>query len=235
LTNNQQLTTDNQQPNFNYTGLHTNPTGLHPEEIGAGGTIWLGRHGEVHNPGAILYGRLPGFRLGNEGLKQTTETARFLANQPLAAAYSSPLLRARQTAQVYLKYHPTLKLHTSSLLLEVRTQHQGKLLSELGDFNLYEPKFAAEDEELEDVLFRVLQFFKKALKSHPRQHILAVSHGDPVIVTHAHFVGLPINLASIRKPNLYPQTASVTRYDFPPEGFTNDIARVRVSYHHAPY
>ena len=30
-------------------------------------TVHLLRHGEVHNPGGVLYGRLPGFRLSTAG------------------------------------------------------------------------------------------------------------------------------------------------------------------------
>jgi probable phosphoglycerate mutase len=220
---------------FNFTGLHTEPQGLSASEIGAGGTIWLARHGEVYNPKAIFYGRMPRFGLSQTGRQEADTTGKFLSGFPLAAVYSSPLLRARQTAQIIGSYHPHLKVRIDKLLLEVKTGYQGRLQADLGDYNFYEPPFSPEDEMLDDVLARVLAFFRKALKTHPGKHLLAVSHGDPVVVTHAYYVGLPIRLASMRRPNLYPQHASVTRYDFPPEGFTEDISRVRVSYFHPPF
>jgi broad specificity phosphatase PhoE len=40
-------------------------------------TIHLLRHGEVHNPTKVLYGRLPGFRLSERGLEQAEVAARF--------------------------------------------------------------------------------------------------------------------------------------------------------------
>ena len=71
-------------------------------------TIWLARHGEVHNPGGLLYGRLPRMRLSPLGQRQAEALADFLAPRPLQAIYSSPMLRARKTAAVILTRHPEL-------------------------------------------------------------------------------------------------------------------------------
>jgi broad specificity phosphatase PhoE len=61
-------------------------------------TIHLVRHGEVHNPTKVLYGRLPGFRLSDRGLAQAEVAAAYLAGRDVGAVISSPLERARQTA-----------------------------------------------------------------------------------------------------------------------------------------
>jgi len=61
-------------------------------------TGWLARHGEVHNPSRVLYGRLPRMQLSPEGRRQAQALADFLGPRPLAAIYSSPMLRARRTA-----------------------------------------------------------------------------------------------------------------------------------------
>src|SRR5262245_14410990 len=71
-------------------------------------TIWLARHGEVHNPGEVLYGRMPRMRLTPEGHRQAEALADFLAARPLAAVYSSPMLRARRTAAAVLARQPGL-------------------------------------------------------------------------------------------------------------------------------
>ena len=54
-------------------------------------TIHLMRHGEVHNPHAVLYGRLPGYRLSERGLAMAHMVADHLAGaeRPLVAT-SSP-------------------------------------------------------------------------------------------------------------------------------------------------
>jgi broad specificity phosphatase PhoE len=220
---------------YNYTGLHIEPSALGPGEAGAGGTLWMARHADVHNPSQILYGRMPRYRLSKTGQEQAAQLAEFLASQPLAALYSSPLLRTRQTAAAIAARHPGLKVQTNRLLLEVRTGYEGVPLSQVGDFNFYEPLADPSDETLEAVNERLLKFVKRVVNRHKGKSIAVVSHGDPVVILHAYFTGLPLRLASLRNPNFYPERASVTRYDFPPEGFTTDINRVRVSYFQPPF
>ena len=38
-------------------------------------TVHMLRHGEVHNPTMVLYGRLPGFRLSEDGLQMARDAA----------------------------------------------------------------------------------------------------------------------------------------------------------------
>jgi broad specificity phosphatase PhoE len=61
-------------------------------------TVHLLRHGEVDNPGRILYGRLPGFGLSDLGMAQAKLAAEFLAARKIGYLVCSPLERARQTA-----------------------------------------------------------------------------------------------------------------------------------------
>ena len=49
------------------------------------------RHGEVHNPAGILYGRLPGFGLSNTGRDQAELVAKALADADLAVVVASLL------------------------------------------------------------------------------------------------------------------------------------------------
>ncbi len=216
---------------YNFVGLHKEAEDLDSSEVGKGGTIWLARHADVHNPQKVLYGRLPRFRLSELGLTQADKLGRFLANEPLKALYCSPLLRTRQTAAAIAAYHPGLKAQRHPLLLEVRTGYQGVPLAEVGDFNFYEPMYHPDDETLEQINERLLKFLKQILNRHKGESIALVSHGDPVVITHAYYTEMPLRLASLRNPNFYPERASVTRYDFPPEGFTENPRRVRVSYY----
>lgn len=217
------------------TGLHKAAIGLKPEEIGLGGSLFLCRHAEVDNPHQILYGRLPRFGLTRFGHGQASEMAGFLAAQDLSAIYVSPLLRARQTARAIQARFPNLKLQTDRDLLEVDTSYDGRPLSEIGDFNFYEPLAHPDDETIEMVLDRVVRFVRRSMTRHKGRKIAAVSHGDVVVILHAFYFGFPMQLSSLRAPNFYPERASVTRYDFPPEGFTLDAERVQISYFHAPF
>jgi broad specificity phosphatase PhoE len=61
-------------------------------------TVHLLRHGEVHNPGKVLYGRLPGFRLSIDGEAMAGKAAAWFLGKDVTHLVSSPLERAQQTA-----------------------------------------------------------------------------------------------------------------------------------------
>ena len=67
--------------------------------------VHLVRHGEVHNPEKILYGRLPGYRLSELGMSMAERAGEFLSDRDIALVRSSPLLRARQTAEPIARHH----------------------------------------------------------------------------------------------------------------------------------
>jgi broad specificity phosphatase PhoE len=62
-------------------------------------TVHFLRHGEVFNPDKILYGRLPGFRLSEAGVKMAQVAAEHLAGHDVTYLVSSPLQRAQETAK----------------------------------------------------------------------------------------------------------------------------------------
>jgi broad specificity phosphatase PhoE len=61
--------------------------------------VHLLRHGEVHNPSHVIYGRLPGFHLSEDGRMMAKAAAGFFAGRDVTALFSSPLDRARETAE----------------------------------------------------------------------------------------------------------------------------------------
>ena len=66
--------------------------------------VHLVRHGEVHNPNGVLYGRLPNFGLSERGHEMARMTADWFAQRRADGAavgrlVTSPLLRARQTSE----------------------------------------------------------------------------------------------------------------------------------------
>ena len=86
----------------------------------------------MHNPNNVLYARLPRIGLTPEGRRQARALAETLRSRPLAAIYSSPMLRARRTAEAVLATHPELdRVRVDSDLLEVRTAWQGEPLEAL--------------------------------------------------------------------------------------------------------
>jgi len=61
--------------------------------------ILLVRHGETPTTGTVLPGRAPGLHLYERGRAQADAAAGRLAGLPVEAVYSSPLERARETAE----------------------------------------------------------------------------------------------------------------------------------------
>jgi broad specificity phosphatase PhoE len=61
--------------------------------------VHLMRHGEVHNPTGVLYGRLPDFHLSDLGRKMADRVAEHVAGSDIVHLVSSPLDRARETMQ----------------------------------------------------------------------------------------------------------------------------------------
>src|ERR1700761_8751760 len=61
--------------------------------------VHLLRHGGVHNPEHVLYGRLPGYHLSASGRLMAAAAADYFDGRPVAALFASPLERAQETAQ----------------------------------------------------------------------------------------------------------------------------------------
>lgn len=72
--------------------------GSAPPAAGTRTVVHVLRHGEVDNPLAVLYGRLPGYHLSPAGRQMADRAARALAGRDVTVVVSSPLERARETA-----------------------------------------------------------------------------------------------------------------------------------------
>jgi len=181
-----------------------------------GTTIWLARHGEVHNPSNLLYGRLPRMGLSPEGRRQAQALNAFLAERPLAAIYSSPMLRARRTAEVILASHPDLvRLHIDSDLNEIRTGWQGEPLAALEriQWDFYTNPRSPEDEGLEAIYTRMRRWLDRVLRRHPESEVVGVSHGDPILILVGALRGLPLEGRRLF-PTPYIPTGTVYRLEF---------------------
>jgi broad specificity phosphatase PhoE len=67
--------------------------------------VHLLRHGEVHNPEGVLYGRLPGYQLSERGQQMALRAAEALSGHDIAVVTASPLERAQQTAAPIAAVH----------------------------------------------------------------------------------------------------------------------------------
>ena len=100
--------------------------------------VHLLRHGEVHNPEKVLYGRLPGYFLSDLGKEMADRAAEVLKHRDVAAVISSPLERAAQTATPIAAAHG-LEIATDPNLIEAANIFQGQRVA-VGDGALRDPK-----------------------------------------------------------------------------------------------
>jgi broad specificity phosphatase PhoE len=188
-------------------------------------TIWLARHGEVHNPSKLLYGRLPRIGLTHEGRRQAQALATFLRPRPLAAIYSSPMLRARRTAEAVLTPRPEpQRVRIDSDLHEVRTGWEGEPLESLQqiDWDFYSHPRHAEDESLPTIQERMMRWLKRVLRRHSGTEVLGVSHGDPILILVGTLSGLPLDPRHIF-PRPYIETGVLYRLRFDASGACQDL------------
>jgi probable phosphoglycerate mutase len=177
----------------------------------------LARHGEAHNPRNILYGRLPRIGLTAEGRRQARAIAGILQDRPLAAIYSSPMLRARRTADAVLAVHPELeRVHMDSDLLEVRTAWEGEPLESLERINwdFYTNPRHSDDESLRAIHDRMLRWLRRMLRRHAGGEVLGVSHGDPILILVGTLSDLPLDPQGIfPRPYIEPGVLYRMRFD----------------------
>ena len=100
--------------------------------------VHLLRHGEVHNPDGILYGRLPGFGLSERGEQQAKLVAEFLADRDITYLVASPLKRAQQTAAP-IGSALRLEVDTDDALIEAANRFEGMQVA-VGDGALRSPR-----------------------------------------------------------------------------------------------
>ncbi|GAA1881195.1 histidine phosphatase family protein [Streptantibioticus ferralitis] len=99
--------------------------------------VHLMRHGEVHNPEGVLYGRLPGYHLSELGRKMADRVAEHLADRDIRYVVASPLERAQETAAPIAAAHE-LAVATDERLIEADNVFQGKTFG-VGDGALKKP------------------------------------------------------------------------------------------------
>lgn len=97
------------------------------------------RHGEVHNPDGLLYGRLPGYRLSQRGRDQARAVAFHLAERDVTHLASSPLERAQETAAA-IGAARQLEVITDERLIEAANSFEGMRIA-VGDGALRHPRF----------------------------------------------------------------------------------------------
>lgn len=160
------------------------------------------RHGENDWVGTDrLAGRTEGVHLNEKGHQQAAEIAGLLAEQPIAAVYSSPLVRCVETAEP-LAQKLGLDVITEPGVLEVDYgEWRGGKLKELSKtpewqrVQHYPSTFRFPGgETLREVQSRAVATLDHLRTIHADQVVAIFSHGDVIRTTLAHYIGVPLDL-----------------------------------------
>jgi broad specificity phosphatase PhoE len=155
--------------------------------------VYLLRHGAYKNPKHILPVRLPGFHLSQQGVEAVKRVAQTFLNKHIVAVYTSPLERARETAETVGKIL-NLPVSIDERLIEIRSPAQGKpenLLKIMEGWKMYESDWYTKGggETIEDIAARMHDFMKEKIIKHRGRTFIAVSHGDPIMIVRAKYEG----------------------------------------------
>jgi broad specificity phosphatase PhoE len=151
--------------------------------------VHLLRHGEVHNPNHVLYGRLPGYHLSANGRMMADAAADYFDGRPVAAVFASPLERAQETAQP-VAAGLGLEIVTDDRLIESGNVLEGKSVSlaslAVNPANwkyLWNPFRPSWGEPYTEVVARVRQVVDRARDAARGQEAVCVSHQLPIWVS----------------------------------------------------
>ena len=154
------------------------------------GQIIFLRHGQAtNNTERVLAGRTEGIPLTETGKKQAQHTAELLEHMNVSKIYSSPIERAKHTAEIVGK-HNSLDVSIDDRLIEL---DMGKFTGMAYDdiFNSHGNVFMKfYNGELEiahngvetftDVKKRVLGIVDHVIEKHPDENVVLVTHMDPI-------------------------------------------------------
>ncbi len=158
--------------------------------------VHLLRHGHVHNPDKVLYGRLPEFRLSETGQAMAQAVADDLVKvgTKVGRVVASPLLRAQQTAEPIASTFG-LTITTDARLIEALNDYEGKpLQSGAADFihprnwwrlrNPWRPSWGEPYIEQRDRMWAAI---RDAANANPDSDTVMVSHQLPIWVARLAF------------------------------------------------
>ncbi|MFN8125428.1 MAG: histidine phosphatase family protein [Candidatus Nanopelagicales bacterium] len=149
--------------------------------------VHLLRHGEVHNPDGVLYGRLPDFHLSDLGRRMADQVAEATADRDITVVIASPLDRAQETAAPAAGLRG-LPVGTDPDLIEAGNLFEGQQVG-VGDGvlrsprmwrHLYNPFKPSWGEPYTEIAARMRLAVQRAREQARGHEALLVSHQLPI-------------------------------------------------------
>ncbi len=154
------------------------------------GSIIFLRHGQAkNNTERILAGRTPGVPLTEEGVDQSEKAAKFLEDMNISAIYSSPIERAKNTAEIVGK-HNSIDIRIDERLIELDMgkftgMPYDKIFSSHGNvfMKFYNGELEIAHNGVEtfvEVKKRIQEMVDHVIENHPDENVVLVTHMDPI-------------------------------------------------------
>ena len=148
------------------------------------------RHAQAeNNTKRILAGRTEGVPLTKTGIQQAEQISEYLKPLDISAIYSSPIERAKHTAEIVTK-NSAIDVELDDRLTEIdmgkfTRMNYDDMFAKYGNIFLkfYENDPVISEHEVEtfpDVQKRVLEMVDHVLKKHNNENVILVTHMDPI-------------------------------------------------------
>lgn len=178
----------------------------------------LVRHAVTSETGSVLTGRLPGVALSDRGRMDARRLADGLAEQGLAAIYSSPIRRCRETARMIGDSHGLTPITERRFIEADYGRWSGRQLRDLSRLKAWQRLMATparfrfpEGETLTEVQGRAVAGLEDLATTHGDQQVVVVSHADVIRALLCHYLGTPLDL--IHRLHVRPTSVSVIELD----------------------
>jgi 2,3-bisphosphoglycerate-dependent phosphoglycerate mutase len=154
------------------------------------GQIIFLRHGQAkNNTDRILAGRTEGVPLTETGIKQAQDTAELLEHMNISAIYSSPIQRAKHTAEI-VGQHNSIDVTIDDRLIELDMgkftgMPYDKIFNSHGNvfMKFYNGELEIAHNGVEtfsQVKDRILELIDEIIEKHPDENVVLVTHMDPI-------------------------------------------------------
>ncbi|MBW9110220.1 histidine phosphatase family protein [Microbacterium ureisolvens] len=160
--------------------------------------LHLVRHGEVHNPARVLYGRLPGYGLSAAGRRMARQAAEYIQSldRPVSALVCSPLQRTQESAEPFTELFGLVSV-IDERVIEPTNVFEGKRMARalVNPWNwrhLRKPALPSWGEPYADVVGRMNSAMTHAWDAADAGDVVIVSHQLPIWITHLAVAGLPL-------------------------------------------
>ena len=159
--------------------------------------VHLLRHGEVHNPGGVLYGRRDGFHLSDLGVAMAEKVAESIRDRDITHLRSSPLERAQETARPLAEARG-LEILTDDRVIESTSKFEGLNFSEGAMTivkrprlwrHLWNPFRPSWGEAHREIIARMMAAVHDAREAAAGHEAVIVSHQLPIWTTRMHVEG----------------------------------------------